>query len=149
MDNSEKSEKIIFAKPTVGGFCFVVVYYDEGICLSKAIFAQSAKELNNEIAKNLSGIKRIRYDVSVFMQEGKDLRGLLPDVSVSCYKPKQSLEVRTAAQLEWLYENLIVDSEYKDEDYQKFVEMLGYNDNQNTIAIDILSDVAKYYRRLI
>ena len=147
----------MFVKPTINDFCFVVVGYDAGICLGKAVFAESAKELNQKIVENISGVEIVEYDVTVFMQEGKELREMLydKDVSVRCYKPKQPLDIRIAAQSEWLKENLVIDPEYENDDYIKFIELLsGYSsgyrgDDYNTIAVDILSDVAKYYRRLI
>ena len=139
-------EKIIFAKPTISCFCFSVIYFDNGICLSKVFFAKSISEFNKLIVDNSKGITQIRYDVSIFMQDGKNLREKT-NIDVYLYKPKQKLEDRIAAQSEWINENLIIDKEYDNEDYMDFVSLLD-NIEHNTISIDILSDAARYYRRL-
>ena len=133
-------------------FVAIVVFQGtDGIYLDEVLFADSAKELNfkvSEAAKNIPCY--IRYDVSVFMQEGRDLRELIPDMGVFCYKSKTPLLDRISAQAEWLKENLVIDSLYENEDYLKFVELFKeykLNDNScNSIAVDVLSDVAKYYR---
>jgi hypothetical protein len=58
-----------------------------------------------------------------------------------------------ASQSEWLKESLITDPEYDEPDYRKFVDLFEdyspKDKTRNTIAVDILSDVARYYRRLI
>ena len=88
--------KLIFAKPLPKNFVFIVVFQEEGeLFLDEAFFAGSAKELNQKIAEYMAkyeweNIQTVYYDVSVFMQEGKDLRGLLPGVRVFCYKPKST-----------------------------------------------------------
>ncbi|MCL1942616.1 MAG: hypothetical protein FWF54_03580 [Candidatus Azobacteroides sp.] len=148
------AQKIIFAKPLPENFVFIIVFEREGeIYLDDAFFADNAKELNRKIAENISGIENVRYDVSVFMQEGKDLRTLIPDVHVFCYTPKKKLNERIASQTEWLKEHLIIDNEYGHPDYIRFVGSVkeyGREDKTcNTIAVDILSDVAKYFRRII
>ena len=80
------------------------------------------------------------------------MRGLVPDTHVFCYNPKQPLELRIEAQSAWIKDHLIIDDEYENDDYKKFVELLTeYSSNdktKNTIALDVFSDVAKYYRRL-
>jgi len=141
-------EKIIFAKPTTTDFCFVVIYYDAGLCIVDAVFANSAKELNEKIVEDITGVERVEYDVTVFMQEGKDLKEMLydKDVSVRCYNPKKKLDIRITSQLEWLKENIVINSENNTTDYNKFIELIDENES---IALDILSDVAKYYRRMI
>ena len=147
------AQKVIFAKPLPENFVFISVFQEgEEVYLDDAFFAESAKELNSKIAEYVSkDIETIRYDVSVFMQEGKDLRGFVPDTHVFCYKPKQPLELRIEAQSEWIKDHLIIDDGYENEDYKKFVELLTeYSSNdrtKNTIALDVLSDVAKHYRR--
>ena len=146
--------KIIFVKPLPDNFAAVIVFHgNDGIYLDEAMFAGSAKELNQRVAEMAKNIPcYIRYDVSVFMQEGKDLRSLIPDTSVFCYKPKQPLDIRISAQSEWLKENLVIDLLYENENYIRFVELFkGYRTGDkscNTIAVDVLSDVARYYRRL-
>jgi len=107
-------DKIIFVKPLPENFVAVVVFQGmDGIYLDDVLFADSAKELNfkvSEAAKNM--LCYVRYDVSVFMQEGRDLRELIPDVGVFCYKPKTPLLDRISAQAEWIKENLVIDSLY-------------------------------------
>ena len=151
----ENMNKIIFVKPLPENFVSIVVFQGvDGIYLDEVLFAGSAKELNFKVAEMAKNNPcYIRYDVSVFMQEGRDLRGLIPDVGVFCYKPKTPLIDRISAQAEWLKENLVIDSLYDNEDYLKFIELFKeyrLNDKScNTIAVDVLSDAAKYYRRFL
>lgn len=145
-------EKIIFAKPNIESFCFIVVFFEDGnLYLDEAFFAESAKELNQKISENISEIENVRYDVSIFMQDGKNLRELIPNTPVLCYKPKQKLKERIAAQNEWLKENIIIDEDYNNSEYIRFIELFkGYrmDDTCNSIAVDILSDASKYFRRI-
>ncbi|MDR1913879.1 MAG: hypothetical protein LBQ68_05285, partial [Clostridiales bacterium] len=80
-------------------------------------------------------------------------RKLVTEINVYCYKPKIKLEAMIASQSEWLKESLITDPEYDEPDYRKFVDLFEdyspKDKTRNTIAVDILSDVARYYRRLI
>jgi hypothetical protein len=146
-------EKLIFAKPSVQGFCSIVVFEKDGrMYLDDAFFAGSAKELNSLIAENSSGVETIRYDCSVFMQDGKDLRSLVPDKSVFLFIPKGKLEERVLAQQEWLNKNLVIDPEYEASDYVRFMEMTEdytISDKRDTLAADVLADAAKYFRRNI
>jgi hypothetical protein len=145
--------KIIFVKPTQKNFVSETVFEVENkIYLDEAIFADSAKELNQKVSEMaVKNPCHIRYDVSVFMQEGKDLRAQIPDTNVFCYKPKSPLLDRITAQIEWLNENLVIDSLYENKDYILFVELFKEyrigDETCNPVAADVLSDVAKYYRR--
>ena len=142
--------KLIFAKPTINNFCFVIVFFDSGrLYLDEVFFANSVKEMNEMIIENSKEIETIRYDCSVFMQDGKELRE--KGIDVFLYKPKQKLEERIAAHYEWLSEHLVADRDYDNENYRRFVSYISdyqqNNASQNAIAIDILSDAAKYFRR--
>jgi len=153
--NDENMNKIIFVKPLPENFVSIVVFQGiDGIYLDEVLFADNAKELNLKVAETAKNIPCcVRYDVSVFMQEGRDLRELIPDIGVFCYKQKTPLPDRISAQTEWLKENLVIDSLYNNEDYIKFVELLKeyspIDKSCNSIAADVLSDVAKYYRKLL
>ncbi|MDR1562266.1 MAG: hypothetical protein LBS54_04155 [Dysgonamonadaceae bacterium] len=145
-------EKIIFAKPSSAGFCFIVTFEQGGkMYLDDVFFADGAEELNKLIAENAANVEQIRYDCSIFMQDGKNLRALLPDVDIRLYAPKKKLIERVTAQSEWLNENLITDPDYEQVEYVRFIGMTEnymIGDKQNpTISVDVLSDAANYYRR--
>ncbi|MCL1932424.1 MAG: hypothetical protein FWF53_01220 [Candidatus Azobacteroides sp.] len=153
--NDENTDKMIFVKPLPENFVAVIVFpIADGIRLDEVMFADGAKELNLKAAEAAKNIPcSVRYDVSVFMREGRELRELIPDVEVFCYKPKAPLPDRIAAQADWLKENLVIDYLHKNEDYLRFIELSEEYDSRskscNGIAVDVLSDVAKYYGRIL
>ena len=63
-----------------------------------------------EIVKRHEPIE-VCCDCSIFMQEGRELRELIPGTQVFCYKPKTKLEERAAAHALWAKENLSVKKE--------------------------------------
>ena len=142
--------KLIFAKPTIDTFCFVIIFFKDGkLYLDEVFFADSINELSENILQHTKNVSQIRYDVSIFMQDGKNLRAKT-NANVFLYKPKQKLEERFTANKEWIQENLIIDNEYENEDYIKFISLINdyqaNNVSQNTIAIDIISDIARCFR---
>ena len=84
------------------------------------------------------------------MQNAKDLREDV-EINVFCYKSKNKLEDKIASEMEWLKKHLITRGNNKTEDYIRFIDLMkSYRigeKNQNTIAVDLLADISKYYRR--
>jgi hypothetical protein len=86
----------------------------------------------------------------------------LPDTYVTLYKPGQNLIDRITAHLGFVKSKNFIFRKTKPEEYQKFVSLMEQFNATLTyeyrneaclpkeaynIAMDILSDVAKYYRR--
>lgn len=146
--------RLIFVKPTVQDFCGIIVFEKEGnIYLHDAFSSDSISGLNSIIVSKCNGqIEQIRYDITVYIQDAKDLRKLLPDIDIFCYKPKQKLEERVSSSSEWLKNHLIIRLNATNPDYLKFVELMKsykLGDKERTIALNVLSDVARYYRKSI
>jgi hypothetical protein len=164
-DEENKTEKIVFVKPHPDGFCFVSTCEDNGeICINHA-YIESPENKSERIIEfcRQNKIRHLRYDSSVFMQEGKAIREALPDMDVFLYKPRQNLIDRIIAQSDFIDSNFIFEEESnRTEEYNRFMSILdGYNSGlayeyrraaqlpkeAYNIAMDILSDVAKHYRR--
>jgi hypothetical protein len=164
-EETEKAEKTVFVKPHEDGFCFVSAYAKNGeIFIDYAeITVDSVEGADNVIdycRKN--GIKHIRYDFSVFIHEGKAIREALPDTDVYLYHPRQNLTERIIANLGFIKSKNFVFRKTAPKAYQEFIAIKQQFDSSVTstycneahlpkeaynIAMDILSDVAGYYRR--
>jgi hypothetical protein len=164
---ANSAEKIVFVKPHPDGFCFVCTYEEnEEVCIGHAEIEspESRTERIIEFCEQ-NGIKHVRYDFSIFMQEGRDIRERLNacDTDVFLYKPRQNLIDRITTHYDFIKSNIVFDDEpVHPEAYSRFMSVVSeYNgtlayEYRNeahlpkeayNIAMDILSDVARYYRR--
>ena len=147
----------IFAKPTINDFCFIEVFTgNNNVYLNNAFFAQNITEFNDKIVEfcqQKGNIQQILYDASIYSQDARNLRDLLPNIEdgVRLYKSKHRFEERVAANIDWINKHIITDPEYNNPDYIRFLDLKnGFEPNlrgQCDIALDLLSDVARYYRR--
>jgi hypothetical protein len=162
---TEKAEKIVFVKPHEDGFCFVSAYAENGeIFIDHAeITVDSVEGTDNVIdycRKNR--IEQVRYDSSLFGCEGKAIRESLPETDVRLYHPRQSLTDRIIANLGFIKSKSFVFRKTASKAYQDFISVKQQFDSSVTstyrneahlpkeaynIAMDILADVARYYRR--
>jgi hypothetical protein len=164
-EKTDKVERIVFVKPHEDGFCFVSTYEENGICIDHAEITCDSQDGTNRVIDycRQNEIEHVRYDFSLFIQEGKAIREALPETEVYLYRPKQTLVDRIIAHLGFIRSNFVFDEEpASPEAYQKFVSVreqfnsvLTYEHRNEArlpkeaynIAMDILTDVAKYYRR--
>jgi hypothetical protein len=181
-EESKDGEMIVFVKPHPDGFCFVSTYEESGrVCVNHAeictkstweklmeVFREKGteewKDRIIEICKR-NGIEHVRYDSSVFVQDGRDIRERLPEADVFLYRPRHNLIDRIAGYFNFIkLEIVYLNESDRTEEYNRFMSVLdGYNDvlsyeyrkdahipkEDYNIAMDILSDVAMYYRRNI
>jgi hypothetical protein len=159
-------EKIVFVKPHEDGFCFVSTFENGGkIYIEHAEITVDSVEGAYSVTDwcRQNKIEHVRYDCSLFVQEGKAIREALPDTEVFLYKPKKNLADRIISQSGFIKSNFVF-KKTMTEAYQGFVSIreqfnsvLTYEHRNEArlpkeaynIAMDMLSDIAKYYRREI
>jgi hypothetical protein len=162
-----KAEKTVFVKPHEVEFCFVSAYAENGdIFIDHAeITVDSVEGADNVIAYcRQNGIEYVRYDSSLFDCEGKAIREALPDTDVHLYHPRQGQADRIIANLGFIKSKNFVFRKTAPKAYQEFISIKQQFDSSITstyrneahlpreaynIAMDILADVAQYYRREI
>jgi hypothetical protein len=181
-EESKDVEMIVFVKPHPDGFCFVSTREENGrICVNHAeICTKSAWEKLMEVFREKgteewkdriievckrNGIEHVRYDSSVFVQDGRDIRERLPEADVFMYKPRGNPVNRMIICSGFIESEIVYLNESKrTEEYSRFMSVLDEYNGQleyeyrkdahipkedYNIAMDILSDVAMYYRRNI
>ena len=164
-EETGKTEKIVFVKPHEDGFCFVSTYGKDGkIYVDHAEITVDPVDGTHRVidyCRN-NGIEHVRYDFSVFIQEGKAVREALPEAEVYLYRPKQNPVDRIIAHLGFIKSKNVVFRKTQPEAYRGFISVkeqfnsvLTYEHRNEArlpkeaynIAMDILTDVAGYYRR--
>jgi hypothetical protein len=164
-EGTERTEKTVFVKPYEDGSCFVSAYAKNGeIFIDHAEITVDSVEGTYSVIDycRQNGIEHVRYDSSVFIHEGKAIREALPDTDVYLYHPKQNLTERIIANLGFIKSKSFIFRKTAPKAYQEFIAIKQQFDSSVTstyrneahlpkeaynIAMDILSDVAKYYRR--
>jgi hypothetical protein len=142
---------MIFAKATALNFCAIVIYRNEDnlmvcdIVESENItrFIKDVEELARKHRPEL-----LQYECSVYIDECRVLRNLLysENIRVRGYKSEGAYLDRIVSQATWIERHVIIN-----EKFISFIDrMTSFNvsePDKTNIALDILSDAAKYIRR--
>ncbi len=97
-------------------------------------------------------LEYIRFESSVYVQYAKDMREKADgNANIFCYKSKIKPDNLISSNANWLNKNLVIRSEYDDECYKKFIDLItSYSKGdigESMTAVCLISDAAKYFRR--
>lgn len=152
-ESEDIKHKMIFAKATALNFCAIVVYTSDDILIVCDVV--TSKTIENFIVDVEVVAKKhlpylLNYECSVYLHECRDLREVLnkENIKVRGYKSEGAYKDRIISQASWISNNVSVDEEFDDFIYQVTSFSLSDTDKTN-IALDVLSDATKYFRRNI
>jgi len=147
------NEVIMFVKPAADEFCIVLTFLKEGqIYIHQAYMYDNIQECIDGVKRILKTadkdypIESVKFDSTLYRQEGSLLRRRIDDTTVFLYANKQTFEYRVINQSDYI--KSFIFRKTKTVEYSQFMtmyEMYLPTDKYN-IAVDILCDISRYYR---
>lgn len=149
----ERNNKMIFAKATALKFCAIVVYpSSNNLIVCDVVESKTIESFMVEVElvakKHLPYL--LNYECTIYLHECNDLRESLQkeNVKVRGYKSEGKYSDRIISQSSWISNNVSVDEVF--DDFIHEVTSFSISDTDKTnIALDVLSDATKYFRRNI
>ena len=157
-------EKLIFAKATAENFCAIVVYAENKeliVCdvvelpysvrqFANIVVPDDIRQFINNVAASAKKHtpELVQYECSVYLSECRDLRELLSkdDIKVRGYKSEGNYLDRIISQANWIAENVVINEEFS-QFTQQILSFKPSDKDKSNIALDVLSDAAKFMRR--
>jgi hypothetical protein len=147
---------VVFIKPT-DAFCVAISVFmkDEKMYLDDVLIGEEISTFMINVLTHFIEDRKlddIRFESSVYVQYAKELREKTDgNINIFCYKSKMKPADLISSNADWLKEHLIIRSNCRDQSYGKFIDLItSYSTGdvgENTTAVSILSDAAKYFRR--
>ena len=145
------NEKLIFAKATVESFCAIVAYVqDSELIVCDIVTSENISKFLTDISELTTKHNPIlvQYECSIYLNECRNLREILSssDTKVRGYKSEGAYLDRIVSQANFISESVVVD-ESLSEFTAQILSFKPSDKDKSNIALDVLSDAAKFMRR--